>query len=497
MKAYPLKWFGKKLMVASKAVNTIPDMYMSYSRNARIYDGGIWPRRGKQLLTESTIGTTNKGWFTMAGNLYQIAWGTIYQVDKTTWVQLPRASIGHDSVTDIVTYAFPKGSFTSLWTQSHHYDYTIGTWDMRHVSRIAYDTANARIILEDFNGVFLDSFPIGIDNSLYNNRTIWLTFSWTTGSQNYWTGFSDGTLYYLQQDEYMQVSVPVSSGNPTLTIASPCVVTLVSHWLSVGDWFYFTTTWTLPTGVTAWNVYYVISTWFSSSSFQFSDSVWGAAINTSGTQSGTHTLFKITNQWLRIGDVQWEVGYFTETYKAIIASSGKHLAVFDWSSVFYPNTVPWVNSGIIEYCRGYTFLSSANTLYISRPIVPSNPEFSYDFTGTGSQQITYDTNIVGMIATMEGIYIFTEDKLEYLGANALQNVAWSATFISTPIGRGSQPINNLCIVADWEKVFYITKNLQVQTVNYIQGQVVKQIRQYRCIYGLLVVHITTIHLYMT
>lgn len=41
MKIVPVKGFGSKLMVASKAVNTIPEQYLSYARNARIYDGGI------------------------------------------------------------------------------------------------------------------------------------------------------------------------------------------------------------------------------------------------------------------------------------------------------------------------------------------------------------------------------------------------------------------------------------------------------------------------
>ena len=41
MKTYPVKKFGTKLMVASKAINTIPDEYLQYSQNARIYDGGI------------------------------------------------------------------------------------------------------------------------------------------------------------------------------------------------------------------------------------------------------------------------------------------------------------------------------------------------------------------------------------------------------------------------------------------------------------------------
>lgn len=38
---FPIKKFGSKLMIAGKSVNNLPDEYLSYSRNARIYDGGI------------------------------------------------------------------------------------------------------------------------------------------------------------------------------------------------------------------------------------------------------------------------------------------------------------------------------------------------------------------------------------------------------------------------------------------------------------------------
>lgn len=127
------------------------------------------------------------------------------------------------------------------------------------------------------------------------------------------------------------------------------------------------------------------------------------------------------------------------------------------------------NTGFLEYCRGFSFVTNENTLYISRPITPANPEFSYDFTGSGSQQITYDTTIRGLKATMNGIYIFTDDQAHFIGANSLQNVAGSATFISTPLGNSSYPMSNLCIASSGDKIFYVTKNLQVQTINYMQG----------------------------
>lgn len=70
---------------------------------------------------------------------------------------------------------------------------------------------------------------------------------------------------------------------------------------------------------------------------------------------------------------------------------------------------------------------------------------------------------------MNGLYVFLENKIEYLGANSLQNVSGSATFISTPLGEGSAPISNACIAASGDKIFYISRNLKIQTINFIQG----------------------------
>jgi len=79
----------------------------------------------------------------------------------------------------------------------------------------------------------------------------------------------------------------------TMTIASPAVVTWGvagnGHGLVAGSPVKFSTTGALPTGVTAGTQYYVIATGLTETAFQFSTSNGGAAVNTSGTQSGVHT----------------------------------------------------------------------------------------------------------------------------------------------------------------------------------------------------------------
>lgn len=78
----------------------------------------------------------------------------------------------------------------------------------------------------------------------------------------------------------------------TITIASPAVVTWTNHGLAVGRAVSFSTTGSLPTGITAGTVYYV-SAVIDANTFRVSASLGGSDVNTSGSQSGTHTIAAI------------------------------------------------------------------------------------------------------------------------------------------------------------------------------------------------------------
>lgn len=86
----------------------------------------------------------------------------------------------------------------------------------------------------------------------------------------------------------------------SISIASPAVVTATAHGLVAGDPIKFITrNGTLPTGITYPNgitttqgTYYVIATGLTANTFQFSATVGGAAVNTSGTQSGQNCFFR-------------------------------------------------------------------------------------------------------------------------------------------------------------------------------------------------------------
>lgn len=125
------------------------------------------------------------------------------------------------------------------------------------------------------------------------------TLSWATGltsslnQYNVTVGDSTNTAVSTNTNLLGNVKATTVSATATMTIATPCVVTYTSHGLTSGDKIYFTTSGALPTGVTASTSYYV--TVIDANTFNLSTTVTNflaaTKIATSGSQSGTHTIF--------------------------------------------------------------------------------------------------------------------------------------------------------------------------------------------------------------
>src|SRR3972149_3827960 len=79
-----------------------------------------------------------------------------------------------------------------------------------------------------------------------------------------------------------------TSATVTMTIAAPCEVSQVAHGYAANAPVKFATTGALPTGLVAGTTYYVKSP--VADTFNVSATAGGAAITTTGTQSGVHTI---------------------------------------------------------------------------------------------------------------------------------------------------------------------------------------------------------------
>jgi hypothetical protein len=110
-----------------------------------------------------------------------------------------------------------------------------------------------------------------------------------------WTGGTAATGFYEVLDadtatDEVTIDLPYIEATVTITIAAPGVITWTSHGLAVNDTIRFTTTGALPTGL-AINTTFFVKEVLSANTFTVSTSAGGAAVTTSGAQSGTQTAF--------------------------------------------------------------------------------------------------------------------------------------------------------------------------------------------------------------
>ncbi len=114
------------------------------------------------------------------------------------------------------------------------------------------------------------------------------------------TGSGSGTRYGYKNPITSYQASGALSGNPfasmlpraaTITIASPATVTAAGHGLANGKRVQFTTTGALPTGILANTTYFVINA--ATDTFNLSTTQGGAAIGTSGGQSGSHIVREV------------------------------------------------------------------------------------------------------------------------------------------------------------------------------------------------------------
>lgn len=112
------------------------------------------------------------------------------------------------------------------------------------------------------------------------------------------TGGSGDAAFY-ENDSVISQNYTIGAGSYiagiSISIASPAVIGLEAHGMSIGIKVTFSTTGTLPTGMFAATPYYIISTGYTVDQFQISSTDGGPAIVTSGTQSGIHSIAKIKN----------------------------------------------------------------------------------------------------------------------------------------------------------------------------------------------------------
>lgn len=146
----------------------------------------------------------------------------------------------------------------------------------------------------------LSQFPSKNNDETINGQWLFPTPMSAQAAANkaYVDGVAFGVSGSASTNSFGLVKLTAAPGTvlatPTITIASPAVVTSATHGLILGDMVKFSTTGALPTGITAGVTYFVISAGLGTNTFEISATPGGTAINTTGSQSGVHTLTKVS-----------------------------------------------------------------------------------------------------------------------------------------------------------------------------------------------------------
>jgi hypothetical protein len=169
------------------------------------------------------------------------------------------------------------------------------------VTNVAFNAGNTGLSVSGSPVTTTGTFQIDAttasfgDNSVKVATTAYADRNTPTGTYLYKAGFSTPTGWLLcdgnavSRSTYANLFAEITrSSTVNMTIASPSVITWTSHPLVVGDKVSFETTGSLPTGLSTGTNYFVVST-PTGNTFTVSTTAGGSAVNTTGSQSGTHT----------------------------------------------------------------------------------------------------------------------------------------------------------------------------------------------------------------
>lgn len=198
-------------------------------------------------------------------------------IDDNGNITLPvDAAITFDFSTDLVNPASTQRTFGALTDGNFYHRSNDGTY-------------RRFLTADQSTNILGDEFPDDLRKKLTADKTIYVR---TTPVSVAISIASPGVITWnshgLAADAAVSFRIPRNNAVITVTIASPGVVTWTAHGMAAGDPFIFATTGALPTGITAGTTYFVIATGLTANTFRFAATVGGAAINTSGTQSGVH-----------------------------------------------------------------------------------------------------------------------------------------------------------------------------------------------------------------
>lgn len=270
----------------------------------------------------------------------------------------------------------------------------------------------------------------------------------------------------IQQCDYgVHRGGAIDSATITVTIASPGVVTWTGHTLSNGDIVVFTSTGALPTGITAGTNYFVVNA--ATDTFQISATSGGAAINTSGSQSGTHTG-KSGKYW---GDCHWDdcviqatsVGVLDDNgtnaqYQRDMSILGCNVGYQAYSSVAESGV--WIRPANIWFWHSNISANTAAGVYLVTGYLFEFGDTDINGTLSGPNVLIDGSAYSGVASNIEGIAFYDGSISGSQGHGVSlvsgRNVRFVGVKIVANSGASVNTYDGIIVGAAWEGLFEVT-----------------------------------------
>lgn len=246
----------------------------------------------------------------------------------------------------------------------------------------------------------------GISNRLYvlNNTT----FAWTPVSKVTTVAFSTDSAIDLEDGFNILLE---DGSNLLMEIAGDAIVNLASHPFAANDPVQFTSTVSLPTGISAGVVYYVISSGLGANSFKISATLGGGALQISSVGSGVHS---ITGSYSALSsNAHWQFEQFNNFVFAVQQNTAPQVFDLTTSTAFAdlagsPSQASYI--AIVNRFVVLTGLISPNVYRVQWSGLNATTTWTSGVTQSDSQDLP-DGGIVRAVAGGEFGVIFQDQSI--------------------------------------------------------------------------------------
>jgi hypothetical protein len=224
----------------------------------------------------------------------------------------------------------------------------------------------------------------------------------------------------------------------TISIATPAEVTATAHGFEPGDVVRFDTQTggALPSGVDINSNYHVISAGLTANTFRFAVTPGGTAVDTSGSQSGTHSVTRVSG---REGDTTWAVVAVAEQVQSRVVGSK-----FIWQGEEYIVT---------QYDSEAITNEPFARIYVNRPLKNSLVAYSSSYTIKGAVPIRSNGSLGNLTIRISLTRVTSHDLLE-IGTGSYADTNYPKELY----GSSVNPLNEKTEVEERDvgRVFYVT-----------------------------------------